>query len=192
MKNSTAVDSKGLTWLVGSDGTIGTPPHTSEYTRVRGGKSQTFVASFKGGELSPCVGKHGYLEVAAKKQGKRVKELVHRLVGMAFVPGYQEGLTINHINGSKLDNRPENLEWVSLARNTQHAWESALVDLRGERQPGSKLTTKRVVYIRRLLAQGVSAHTLAIVAGVSQSLIALIRDGSRWPEVTHGKPVVTE
>lgn len=106
--------------------------------------------------------------------------LVHRLVGMAFVPGYEDGLTINHINGIKTDNRPENLEWVSLARNTQHQWETGLVDLRGEGQPGHKLTSKQVVYIRRLLAQGVPAHTLAVIAGVSDSLMALIRDGKRW------------
>jgi hypothetical protein len=124
------------------------------------------------------------------KNGKRVKHTLHRLIGMAFVPGYKEELTINHINGNKLDNRIENLEWVSLARNTQHQWETGLVDLRGEKQPGSKLTSKQVVYIRELLSKGIAAHTLAVIAGVSSSTIALIRDGERWPEVTSRRPVI--
>jgi hypothetical protein len=189
MESWVEVESKGLCWLVSSDGRIETPAHESTYTRTRNGKNQTFTGSFPRRRISPCATKSGYLEVAAMKNGKRVKHTLHRLVGMAFVPGFREDLTINHINGNKLDNRPENLEWVSLARNTQHQWETGLVDLRGEKQPGSKLTSKRVTYIRRLLAQGVSAHTLAVVAGVSDSLIALIRDGKRWPTVTAGKKV---
>ena len=184
------VESKGVRWLVSSSGRVKTPAHDHTYTRVRNGKEQTLSCSFQERDLSPCVGKHGYLEVAAMKKGKRTKHLLHRLIGIAFIPGYAEGLTINHIDGNKTNNLPDNLEWVSLARNTQHEWESGLVDLRGERQPGSKLTTKRVVYIRRLLSQGISAHTLAIIAGVSPRTIDMIRDGKRWATVTSGKPVI--
>lgn len=78
---------------------------------------------------------------------------------------------------------------MSLARNSQHQWECGLVDLRGEAHPGAKLSSKQVVYIRRLLAHGVAAHTLAVIAGVSDSTIAFIRDGKRWPGVTAGKAV---
>lgn len=87
---------------------------------------------------------------------------------------------INHINGVKTDNAPENLEWVTNEDNVRHAWDTGLVDLRGEKQPGSKLTQKQVMVIRKLLRDGVSANSLSIVAGVSASLIDLIRDGKRW------------
>ena len=184
------IESKGIKWLVCSDGSIKTPAHTCEYERTRNGKTQVLKSFFPEKIAAPCKTKSGYLEVSPKKNGKRIKHLVHRLVGIAFVPGYRDDLTINHINGDKLDNRIENLEWVSLARNTQHQWEIGLVNLRGENAPGSKLTSKQVVYIRRLLSQGVPAHTIAVIAGVSQSLIALIRDGERWPEVTARKEVV--
>lgn len=184
------VESKGFRWLVSSSGRVKTPSHESTYTRMRNGKEQTFSSSFPERELTPYKAKNGYLEVAAMNGGRRVKHTVHRLVGIAFVAGYADDLTINHIDGDKMNNHPENLEWVSLSRNTQHEWESGLVDLRGENQPGSKLTSKRVVYIRRLLAQGIPAHTLAIVAGMSPSMIEMIRDGKRWPTVTSGKPVV--
>lgn len=183
------VKAKGLEWLVSSDGEIKTPSHESTYTRIRNGREQTFTAQFKERKLAQCKTKTGYLEVSAKKQNTRIKMLVHRLVGLAFVPGYQEGLSINHIDGNKLNNAPNNLEWVSLARNTEHQWETGLVDLRGENAPNHKLTTKQVVYIRRLLAQGIPAHTLAVIAGVSSSLIDHIRNGRRWPAVTKGDPI---
>lgn len=186
-----SVQSKGLTWLVSSLANVRAPAHTTTYTRTRLGKTATFSSTFHERAIRPCTTRSGYLEVAVLHQGKRVKERLHRLVALAFVPGHVDGLTVNHIDGNKLNNSAENLEWVSLSRNTQHQWESGLVDLRGERSPNAKLTTKRVVYIRRLLAQGIPANTLAIVAGVSGSLIEKIRDGRSWPTVTSGKGVVT-
>ena len=178
--NEATVSAKGVNWTVTRDGRVSAEHKPTEYTRTRDGAAQRVTASYRHRWASPYLTKSGYLEVCAKRDGRRVKVLVHRLIGMAFVPGYSPGLTINHINGVKTDNRPENLEWVSLARNTQHQWETGLVNLRGENAPGNKLTSKQVVYIRRLLASGVPAHALAIVAGVSPSLIALIRDGKRW------------
>lgn len=183
------VEAKGLRWLISSAGAVKTPAHASTYTRVRGGIEQKFSASFPERSLSPYATRGGYLEVAAMKGGRRIKHLLHRLVAIAFVPGYRDDLTVNHIDGNKLNNRPDNLEWVSFARNTQHQWETGLVDLRGDAHPSAKLTSKQVVYIRRLLAQGVAAHTLAVIAGVSPSTIILIRDGARWPTVTGRRPV---
>ena len=174
------IESKGVRLLVGTLGTIKRPAHTTTYTRTRSGKDQHFTAFFPEKVVTSYQNKRGYLEVAILENGHRAKHPVHRLVGFAYVDGYEDGLTINHINGVKTDNRAANLEWVSLARNSQHQWEAGLVDLRGENQPNHKLKSKQVVYIRRLLLQGVSAHTLAVIAGVSQSLIAKIRDGKAW------------
>lgn len=52
----------------------------------------------------------------------RNKQSVHRLVALAFVPGHTEGLVVNHKNGDRQDNRPENLEWVTQAENNSHAY----------------------------------------------------------------------
>lgn len=84
------VESKGLRWLVSSAGAVRTPGHTSTYSRTRNGRQQTFATSFPERPLTPCAGRHGYLEVAAMKGGKRVKHLLHRLVAIAFVPGFRE------------------------------------------------------------------------------------------------------
>lgn len=140
-------------------------------------------AKVRGQILTQTIGKNGYLEVTVNAQSRRIRYYSHRVIASCFCDGYQEGLTVNHLNGIKTDNRPENLEWVSLARNTQHQWEIGLVNNRGDSHPNAKLTSKRVVYIRKLLNQGISPNTIAIVADISPTIIYRIRDGKQWNSV---------
>lgn len=60
------------------------------------------------------------------KDGKPTGWLVARLVAITWVPGFAEGMTVNHINGNRMDNRICNLEWLSLADNIRHGFETGL------------------------------------------------------------------
>lgn len=51
--------------------------------------------------------------------------LVARLVCMTFYG--KSCLTVNHKDGNRLNNNIENLEWLSLADNVRHAFETGLV-----------------------------------------------------------------
>lgn len=64
----------------------------------------------------PTTIKNGYKRV--KLAGRRL--LVHRLVAMAFVDGYRDGLVVNHKNENPADNRASNLEWVTQTQNMRH------------------------------------------------------------------------
>lgn len=75
--------------------------------------------------------------------------LVHRLVAMAFLSNPENKPEVNHKNGIRLDNRVENLEWVTSKENTAHARGSGLFDNSGEKHYLSKLTIKNVNSIRR-------------------------------------------
>lgn len=62
----------------------------------------------------------GYLKVSLKG----CVSSVHRLVAMAFCPGYSSELHVNHINAIKIDNRAVNLEWVTVRENVMHAYKT--------------------------------------------------------------------
>lgn len=71
--------------------------------------------------------KTGYM-VALWKNGEGKVLLVARLVASAFISDElnNKELTINHINGNRLDNRIENLEWCTLEDNIEKAIETGL------------------------------------------------------------------
>lgn len=63
----------------------------------------------------------GYLRVDLRRDGKKHQRMIHRLVAEAFVPNPCFYKVVNHINGNKLDNRAQNLEWVTHQENSLQA-----------------------------------------------------------------------
>ena len=82
-----------------------------------------FMASSNGdicsvkSKLSASKTGNGYLKVKIKRKTRTV----HRLVAMAFHGIPEPNMVVNHINGVKTDNRPENLEWVTYSQNIFHS-----------------------------------------------------------------------
>jgi hypothetical protein len=52
--------------------------------------------------------------------------LVARLVALTFLGEPPEGFTVNHKDGNRLNNSIENLEWLSVADNIKHGFETGL------------------------------------------------------------------
>ena len=59
----------------------------------------------------------GYQIVHLYKSGTRRAHSVHRLVATLFVSNWDQKEQVNHIDGDKLNNRAENLEWVTSSEN---------------------------------------------------------------------------
>lgn len=77
--------------------------------------------------IQPQVNKHGYKTVTLRNNGKNSTKLVHQLVANAYIPNPTSRKTINHIDGDKLNNQVDNLEYVSIKENTIHAYENGLM-----------------------------------------------------------------
>lgn len=60
------------------------------------------------------------------KNGKAKEWLVARVVATTFLGVPPEGFTVNHIDGNRLNNHIDNLEWLSLADNIRHGFETGL------------------------------------------------------------------
>lgn len=79
--------------------------------------------------LTPGLSSAGYLCCRVTDDfGKSTYVGVHHLMARALLehPHDVDQLVTNHINGVKIDNRPENLEWVSYSRNIFHAYYTGL------------------------------------------------------------------
>ena len=68
----------------------------------------------------------GYGAVNLYLDGVGNYHLVHRLVGMAFIPNPENKPCINHKDGNPQNNHVDNLEWVTYSENTLHAYRIGL------------------------------------------------------------------
>ena len=71
--------------------------------------------------LKPHISNRGYLRIGLNKD-KVIKTVgVHRLVAEAFIPNPDNLPQVDHIDGNKLNNTVENLQWISPSDNTKKA-----------------------------------------------------------------------
>lgn len=62
----------------------------------------------------------GYLLVFLSKEGKHKGYLIHRLVAQAFIPNHSNKPCIDHKDNNRLNNRVENLRWVTHKENSNN------------------------------------------------------------------------
>ena len=106
-------------------GRIRTKEGKTTYTQkhgIRHWKQKILQYKCKNGDI-----KTGY-RVDLWKDGKPKTILVARLVASTFIENqlFNNKMTVNHIDGNRLNNKVENLEWCSLKENIQKAFENNL------------------------------------------------------------------
>lgn len=114
------------------------------------------------------------------------RRLMSRLVYETFVGPIPDGLTINHLNGNSLDNRPENLAPATMREQMRHAYATGLqVRAKGEARTNvAKLTDAAVEEIRRTYKfRVVTGKQLAAKFGVSPACIWSVVRRDRWSHI---------
>ena len=72
--------------------------------------------------LKPALSKSGYLLVSFCVDNVKSNQTVHRLVARAFIENETNKPQVNHKDGDKLNNRLDNLEWVTASENGLHSY----------------------------------------------------------------------
>lgn len=140
--------------------------------------------SFRCGKvLTNNIGTTGYYRVnlTDPTTNKRTSRRVHRLVALAFIENPLNKKMINHIDGNKLNNKLENLEWVTRKENARHASETGLV-ASGESHGMSKLKKEDIIAIRSL-SKRITQTQISLIYNVSDGHISSIISGKCWPNV---------
>lgn len=75
----------------------------------------------KARNIRMCLNADGYVRVKLNRDAHTKSMFVHRLVAMAFVPGYEDGKEVNHKDCDRQNNSADNLEWVSHYENIRYA-----------------------------------------------------------------------
>lgn len=114
---------------------------------------------------------HGYQQIDLHRNKKIYSYYVHRLVAITFVPGYKEGMEVNHKNEIRSDNRAENLEWVTHEDNLKYGSHNSRI---------SKSNSKAVLQYSmdgNFIAEYPSATIAAKETGISLPSIAICAQG---------------
>lgn len=127
----------------------------------------------------------GYVRISLSNGvDKPYETKMHRIVAEHFVPNPLEKETVNHIDGDKLNNRADNLEWADRREQLAHAYKLGLRSpARGCSQVGSKLSKEDVDYIRKnYIRQSTEYGTVALARkfGVTNVVIGNVLRGKTY------------
>ena len=128
-------------------------------------------------KLKGGVNRNGYLHVTL---GSANNVAIHRLVAHHFVPVpkylvdqrlSKENLVVNHLDGNKLNNNWNNLEWTTNAGNMAHASTTGLMY--------TTIDDQLLEHVFKRLQEGWSNTDISKLTGVPRDTVSQIRRGTK-------------
>jgi hypothetical protein len=135
---------------------------------------ESFTRKYKGQSKKLRLSKDGYLRCTLKNDGKIYHYRVHRLVAEAFIENKDLLNIVNHLNGNKIDNRAENLEWCNSMENNIHAVKLRLIK--------TKLTDNEALEI---FNSKLSNRKLALQYNIDSTIVWRIKNKKAYKHLWH-------
>ena len=131
------------------------------------------VFSLKGNkkELKGKITNSGYREVILSHKGVKHYFLIHRLVALTFIENKYNARTVNHKDGNKLNNKLDNLEWMSDSDNLKHARNNGLLNSKINKEVAMQIFNDKG-----------TVRELSKKYGISKTQIGYIKQSKRWME----------
>ena len=132
----------------------------------------------------------GYKYVVLRINGKNKCYYNHRLVALHYLLNPNNYPQVNHIDGNKLNNNLDNLEWCNNSMNSIHAFKNKLrtapkhLYKKGEDGSNSKLTEQQVREIKSKLQQKYKMVDLCKEYKVHINTIKRIKGNITWSHIT--------
>ena len=128
----------------------------------------------------------GYLLITVMICGVKTVTGAHRVIWTNSNGPIPSGLTINHKNGIKDDNRLENLELATQSQQRHHAIQVLNVDRnrpKGSKNPKTRIIEADVLKMRQMRASGLMVKTIAEAYGMNAKAVSAICTGRTWPHI---------
>lgn len=157
-----------------------------EYSNLGNLRSLNYKRTGQKRILKPAISRDGYLKTMLKNDnGKYVTIAIHREIMKSESNKPTIKHEVNHINGIKTDNRPENLEWVTHSQNCKHSFDIGIQKpKRGELNGMAKLTKEDVEFLRNKKKTGTrywGRNELAMQYGISaKHLQRIVNSDGNW------------
>lgn len=169
-----SIDDSGVIWR-----------HWRRYKFIHN-QCEDYVKNYNPSRKVGYKNKKGYLRFNLRENGKSYNIAAHRVVYLwfnnleSFPDNFRE---INHKDGNKANNSPNNLEFITRSENHRHAFKVlGKIGPRGSRNGKAKLSEGEVRNIIQLLKN----HSISYVAKkyeVSPSGISLIKRNISWKHI---------
>ena len=117
------------------------------------------------------IGGNGYLTFNTKINNKYYNWSIHRLIAIKYIPNPNNYPVINHIDGNKLNNSIDNLEWCTHSDNIKHAYDTGL------KKPSGKTVLQIDVNTHKIINIFKSAKEAERITGINYSSISKVCRG---------------
>lgn len=127
-----------------------------------------------------------YYGVTLSENNKKRKHHLHRFIAETWIPNPENLPCVNHIDGNKLNNRIDNLEWCTYSHNNIHAYTTGLkvpYERCGAKNPKSVLTDELVGEIRSLKLCGFTCPEIAKKLNLNKNTVYDVFVGKSWRHI---------